>query len=172
MKKLFGIIWVKMSNLMSNLKERILGLDYGDRTIGVAVSDPLGIMALGVETIRREKENALRASFRRLQVLIDEYTVGTIVLGLPKNMNNTMGERCTKTLAFKEQLEKKIYGVPVIMWDERLSTAGARRTLSKKFSGASEKAVIDEMAAVYILQGYMDFAAHKIKEAEHNDNGI
>ena len=134
---------------------RILGLDYGDKTIGVAISDPLGIMALGVETIRRERENSLRASFRRLYELTETYSpVEAIVLVFPKNMNNTLGERCEKTLVFKEKLSKRFEGIPVILWDERLSTAGARRTLS---GHVPESKVIDEMAAVFILQGYMDY---------------
>ena len=143
---------------------RILGLDYGDKTIGVAVSDPLGLMPLGVETIRRNRETALRSSFRRLKELIEYYKpVSTIVLGLPKNMNNSQGERCAKTLAFKEQLAKQIEGIEIVLWDERLSTAGARRTLSGQ---VNEKSVIDEMAAVFILQGYMDFLANKNKKEE------
>jgi len=134
---------------------RIMGLDYGDKTIGVAISDPLGLMPLGVETIHRERENALRPSFRRLKELLEYYApVNTIVLGLPKNMNNSQGERCAKTLAFKEQLAKQIKDIDIVLWDERLSTAGARRTLSGQ---VEEKSVIDEMAAVFILQGYIDF---------------
>lgn len=142
---------------MSNNRSipRLVGLDYGDKTIGVAVSDPLGSMALGVETIFRHREQAIRASIRRLAELIDHYApVSTLVLGFPKNMNNTLSERCTKTMAFKEKLANRFKGIPVVLWDERLSTAGARRTLS---GHVSEKAVIDEMAAVFILQGYMDY---------------
>ena len=133
---------------------RVLGLDYGDRTIGVAVSDPLGLMALGVETIRRDRETALRSSLRRLSELIEMYApVETIVLGFPKNMNNTQGERCAKTLLFKEKLAKRFENIPVVLWDERLSTAGARRALS---GNVHEKDVIDEIAAVFILQGFID----------------
>ena len=140
-------------------RNRILGLDYGDKTIGVAVSDPLGIMALGVETIRRRRESALKASIRRLGELIAKYdTVGTIVLGFPKNMNNTLGERCAKTLVFKEKLTRSFENIPVVLWDERLSTMGARRTLS---GHVPEAGVIDEMAAVFILQGYMDYIRKK-----------
>jgi len=141
-----------------------MGLDYGDKTIGVAISDPLGFMPLGVETIHRDRENALRSSFRRLNELIEYYApVKTVVLGFPKNMNNSQGERCTKTLAFKDQLAKHINGIEIILWDERLSTAGARRTLSNQ---VEEKSVIDEMAAVFILQGYMDFLTNKNKNKE------
>ena len=136
-------------------KPRFLALDYGDKTIGVAVSDPLGIMPLGVETIRRDRETALRGSMRRLAELVSEYApVETIVLGLPKNMNNSHGERATKTISFKDKLVKHFPDIPIILWDERLSTAGARRTLS---GNVREKDVIDEMAATFILQGYMDY---------------
>ena len=149
LKKSSGAIWEMMS------KPRIVGLDFGDKTIGVAVSDPLGIMALGLETIRRDRENALKPSIRRLAEIIRQYeSVEAIVLGFPKNMNNTLGERCTKTLAFKEKLNRNFKDIPVVLWDERLSTAGARRTLS---GHVQEKLVIDEMAAVFILQGYIDY---------------
>ena len=137
---------------------RILGLDYGDKTIGVAVSDPLRIMALGVETIRRERENALRASFRRLRELIDQYTpLEAIVLGYPKNMNNTEGERCAKTMIFKGKIAKNFPDIQVILWDERLSTVWAKRELIRNRSKMPINSVVDEMAAVFILQGYMDF---------------
>ena len=164
MRKSSGITLGRMSNTANGEDKladilphpkRMLGLDYGDKTIGVAVSDPLGIMALGVETIRRDRDNALRASVRRLKELIDQYApVETIILGFPKNMNNTQGERCVKTLAFKEKLNNYFKHIPVVLWDERLSTAGARRTLSGHIP---ENVVIDEMAAVFILQGYMDY---------------
>jgi len=131
---------------------RFLGLDYGDKTIGVAVSDPLGTMALGVETIRRNDEKSLKISIGRLRELVKEYhPVGCFVLGFPKNMDGSQGERCAKTLAFKAKLEKNFKNIPVKLWDERLSTAGARRTLM-----VPTRDVIDEMAAVFILQGYMD----------------
>lgn len=144
-------------------KPRILALDYGDKTIGVAVSDPLGIMPLGVETIRRDRETALRGSIRRLTELIDEYSpVGAIVLGLPKNMNNTQGERAIKTIEFKDKLVNRFADIPIVLWDERLSTVGARRTLS---GNVKEKDVIDEMAATFILQGYMDY----LKNNESNE---
>jgi len=146
---------------------RFLGLDFGDKTIGVAVSDPLGIMALGVEIIRRDRESAIKASIRRLKELILQYDpVDTIVLGFPKNMDNTQGERCAKTLAFKEKLQHNFEGISVVLWDERLSTAGARRTLSNY---VPEDKVIDEMAAVFILQGYMDYLANGQKEVEYYD---
>jgi len=142
--------------------KNLIALDYGDKTIGVAVSKES--VALGVETIRRDRENVLRASLRRLAELIEQYDVSAIVLGFPKNMNNTEGERCAKTLVFKKTLEERFKNIPVILWDERLSTAGARRALS---GNIEEKAVIDEMAAVFILQGYID----KKRKEEINESG-
>ena len=107
---------------------RILGLDYGSKTVGVAVSDELGITAQGLETISRKSEGKLRQTCARLEELIQEYQVTAIVLGYPKNMNNTEGERAGKTLEFKEMLERRT-NLPVILWDERLSTVSAERTL-------------------------------------------
>ena len=100
---------------------RILGLDYGSKTVGVAVSDPLGLTAQGVETIWRKQENKLRQTLARIEELISEYQVERIVLGYPKNMNNTIGERAEKSLEFQQMLERRT-GLPVIMWDERLTT--------------------------------------------------
>lgn len=107
---------------------RVMGLDYGSKTIGVAISDPLGLTAQGIEIIRREEENKLRKSLRRIEELIKEYQVEEIVLGFPKNMNNTIGERAEKSLQLKETLERRCK-LPVIMWDERLTTVEANRTL-------------------------------------------
>ena len=103
-------------------------MDYGSKTIGVAVSDPMGLTAQGLEIIRREEENKLRKSLRRIEELVKEYQVEEIVLGFPKNMNNTIGERAEKSLQLKETLERRL-GLPVIMWDERLTTVEADRTL-------------------------------------------
>ena len=107
---------------------RILGLDYGSKTVGVAVSDPLGFTAQGVEIIRRKSENKMRQTLARIEELIAQYQVEEIVLGLPKNMNNTLGDRAEKSLELKETLERRT-GLPVVMWDERLTTAEAERTL-------------------------------------------
>ena len=101
---------------------RIMGLDYGSKTIGVAVSDPLGLTAQGVEIIRREEENKLRKSLRRVEELVKKYEVEKIVLGFPKNMNNTIGERAEKSWQLKETLERRL-GLPVVMWDERLTNS-------------------------------------------------
>ncbi len=135
---------------------RIMGLDFGSKTVGVAVSDPLGITAQGVEIVRRTSENKLRRTLARIEELVAEYQVTEIVLGYPKNMNNTIGERAEKSLAFKEMLERRT-GLPVVMWDERLTTVAANRTLME--SGVrreNRKEYVDMLAAVYILQGYLD----------------
>lgn len=135
---------------------RIMGLDYGDRTVGVAVSDLMGLTAQGIEVIRRKEETNLKATIERLQEIIKEYDIKKIVLGLPKNMNNTFGERAEKTLIFKKKLEK-ILSIDIITWDERLSTIYAQRALLEaNLSRAKRKKVIDKMAAVIILQGYLD----------------
>ena len=135
---------------------RIMGLDFGSRTTGVAVSDPLGITAQGVETIVRKDENKLRQTCARIEELIKEYEIEEIVLGYPKNMNNTAGERAEKTEVFKAMLERRT-GKPVILWDERLTTIAAEQVLME--SGVrreNRKAVVDKIAAVLILQGYLD----------------
>ena len=135
---------------------RILGLDFGSKTVGVAVSDGLLLTAQGVETIERKDESKLRKTCARIEELIAEYEVTEIVLGLPKNMNNTEGERVEKTKAFGEMLERRT-GLPVHYWDERLTTVAAEQILME--SGVrreNRKAVIDKVAAGLILQGYLD----------------
>ena len=139
---------------------RIMGLDYGSKTIGVAISDPLGLTAQGIEIIRREDENKLRKSLRRIEELISEYQVEEIVLGFPKNMNNTIGERAQKSLELKEMLERRC-GLPVIMWDERLTTVEANRTLMDSGVRRENRSkYVDMIAAVFILQGYLDAKAN------------
>lgn len=143
---------------------RILGLDFGSKTVGVAVSDGLLLTAQGVETIERKDENKLRKTCARIEELIAEYEVTEIVLGLPKNMDNTEGERVEKTKAFGEMLERRT-GLPVHYWDERLTTVAAEQILME--SGVrreNRKAVIDKVAAGLILQGYLDCL--KTKENE------
>lgn len=143
---------------------RILGLDFGSKTVGVAVSDGLLLTAQGVETIERKDENKLRKTCARIEELIAEYEVTEIVLGLPKNMNNTEGERVEKTKAFGEMLERRT-GLPVHYWDERLTTVAAEQILIE--SGVrreNRKAVIDKVAAGLILQGYLDCLKTKEKE--------
>ena len=135
---------------------RILGLDYGSRTVGAAISDPLGLTAQGIETIWREKENHLRKTLARIEELVKEYEVGTIVLGYPKNMNNTIGERALKVQEFKEKLEQRTQ-IEVILWDERLTTVSAERTLMEAgVRRENRKQYLDSMAAALILQGYLD----------------
>lgn len=127
-------------------------MDYGDKTIGVAVSDALGLTAQGVETIQRSK-----AELERLSELIKHYDVEEIIVGLPKNMDGTLGPRAEKSVKFAELLRTRL-GIEVKTWDERLSTAAARRTLIEAdVSRAKRKKVIDKMAAVFILQGYLDW---------------
>ena len=135
---------------------RILGLDYGSKTVGVAVSDPLGLTAQRLDTIWRKQENKLRQTLARIKELVDEYQIEQIVLGYPKNMNTTVGERAEKALEFKEMLEKRT-GLPVIMWDERLTTVEADRTLMEAgVRRENRKQYLDGLAAVFILQGYLD----------------
>ena len=139
---------------------RIMGLDYGSKTIGGAISDPLGLTAQGIEIIRREDENKLRKSLRRIEELVSEYQVEEIVLGFPKNMNNTIGERAQKSLELKEMLERRC-GLPVIMWDERLTTVEANRTLMESGVRRENRSkYVDMIAAVFILQGYLDAKAN------------
>ena len=143
---------------------RILGLDFGSKTVGVAVSDGLLLTAQGVETIERKDENKLRKTCARIEELIAEYEITEIVLGLPKNMHNTEGERVEKTKAFGEMLERRT-GLPVHYWDERLTTVAAEQILME--SGVrreNRKAVIDKVAAGLLLQGYLDCL--KTKENE------
>ena len=135
---------------------RVMGLDYGSKTVGVAISDPLGITAQGIETIERKEETKLRKTLARIEELVREYEVEKIVLGFPKNMNNTIGERAEKSLELKAMLERRI-GLPVIMWDERLTTVEAERTLMESnVRRENRKKYVDKIAAVFILQGYLD----------------
>lgn len=135
---------------------RIMGLDYGSKTVGVAVSDPLGLTAQGIETIQRKEENKLRRTCARIEELIREYGVEKIVLGFPKHMNDDIGERAQKSLEFRDMLTRRT-GLEVIMWDERLTTAEAERTLiESSVRRENRKKYIDKIAAVFILQGYLD----------------
>ena len=143
---------------------RILGLDYGSKTVGVAVSDPLGLTAQGVEIIRRKSENKLRQTLARLEALIAEYQVELLVLGYPKHMNNDIGDRAVKSLEFQEILKRRT-GLDVVMWDERLTTVEAHRTMSEiGIRGMERKQYVDELAAVFILQGYLDYLQNQKKD--------
>lgn len=135
---------------------RILGLDYGSKTVGVAVCDPLGITAQGVETIVRKEENKLRKTLAHIEALIAEYEIETIVLGYPKNMDDSIGERARKTEEFRDMLIRRT-GLPVVLWDERLTTIEANDILIE--SGVrreDRKKVIDKIAAMLILRSYLD----------------
>ncbi len=143
---------------------RILGLDYGAKTVGVAVCDPTGLIAQGVETITRREENKLRATLRRIEELIAVWQIETVVLGYPKNMDGTVGERAKRTEAFAQQLERRT-GIPVILWDERLTTMAADEILMESGVPLSErKRVIDKVAAGIILQDYLDNSSVRVEE--------
>ncbi len=136
-------------------------MDFGSRTVGVAISDPLLITAQGIEIIRRKDENKLRQTLARIEALIVEYEVSEIVLGLPKNMNDTLGERAELSLEFKDKLERRT-GLPVVMWDERLTTVSADRVMMEAgIRREHRKEYIDKIAAVFILQGYLDYRKSK-----------
>ena len=140
---------------------RVLGLDYGSKTVGVAISDPLGFTAQGLETIERPKENKLRKTLARIEQIIEEYNVEKIVLGYPLNMNNTEGPRVQATREFQAMLEKRT-GLQVELQDERLTTVSAERVLME--SGVrreNRKAVIDKIAAAMILQTWLDMQSIK-----------
>jgi len=133
-----------------------MGLDFGSKTVGVAVSDSLLMTAQGVEIIRRKEENKLRQTLARIEELIVEYEVGEIVLGLPKNMNASEGIRVELTLEFKDKLERRT-GLPVHMWDERLTTVAADKTMMEAgIRRENRKEYVDMIAASLILQGYLD----------------
>jgi len=137
---------------------RVLGLDLGEKTIGIAVSDPMGWTAQAVEVIRRDGN--VNSEIRRLQELIKEYGVELILLGLPKNMNGTVGDQGQKAMDYASMIGKKL-GVPVKLWDERLSTVAAGRVLLEAdMSRAKRKKIIDKVAAAVILQGYLDSKAN------------
>lgn len=141
---------------------RIMGLDFGSKTVGVAISDPLLITAQGIEIIRRKEENKLRQTLARIEELIVEYEVQEIVLGLPKNMNATEGVRAELTNEFREKLERRT-GLPVTMWDERLTTVAADKAMMEAgIRREHRKDYVDMIAAVLILQGYLDLRSNTI----------
>ena len=151
------------------MNQRIIGLDYGSKTVGVAVSDPLGFTAQGLETITRKDENKLRKTYARIEALIREYEAEKIVLGYPKNMNDTEGERVQKTLAFKEALERRT-GLEVVLLDERMSTVASERVLMEgNVRREDRKTYIDKMAAAFILQGYLDYQSFSAQQKESED---
>lgn len=134
---------------------RILGLDYGSKTVGVAMTDAMNVTAAPFETIVRKEENKLRRTFARIEEIIREYDVGTIVLGNPVHMDGSVSERSAKTDEFREKLEKRT-GLPVISWDERLTTVEAEEILKEMEIPRSEwKQYVDRVAASLILEGYL-----------------
>ena len=133
---------------------RIMGLDFGSKTVGVAISDPLFLTAQGIEIVRRKSQGKLRQTLARIEELKEEYEVGKIVLGFPKNMNNTEGE----------MLEKRT-GLEVVLWDERLTTVEADRTMMQVgIRRENRKEYVDELAAIFILQGYLDYQGRQHTE--------
>ena len=140
---------------------KMMGLDYGSRTVGVAVSDLLGITAQGVETITRKEENKLRRTLARIEELIEEYQIEKIILGYPVNMDDSIGERARRTEEFRDMLIRRI-SLPVVLWDERLTTMEANDILIESGVPKGErKRVIDKIAAVLILRSYLDSAQEK-----------
>ncbi len=149
---------------MESKNMRIMGLDFGSKTVGVAVSDPLLITAQGVEIIRRKEENKLRKTLARIEELIEEYQIEEIVLGLPKNMDNSLGPRAEITLDFKDKLERRT-GLMVHTWDERLTTVAADKAMMEAGMGREgRKEYVDQIAAVFILQGFLE--CRKMKQGE------
>ncbi len=143
---------------------RIMGLDYGSKTVGVAISDELGITAQPVVTIERKSENKLRKTLAQIEELMEAYKVSFVVLGYPKNMNNTEGERVQATKEFKEHIERRT-GLEVELWDERLTTMESERILMEAgVRRENRKMYIDKMAAAVILQSFMDAHPDKIKD--------
>lgn len=136
---------------------RMIGLDFGSKTVGVAVSDELLVTAQGVEIIRRKSENKLRQTLARIEELITEYQVDRIVLGFPKNMDNSEGERCERTREFQAMLERRT-GLTVELWDERLTTVAADQVMMEAgVRRENRREYVDQIAATFILQGYLDF---------------
>lgn len=152
---------------------RIMGLDYGSVTVGVAISDELLFTAQGIEVIRRKQENKLRQTYQRIEALIEEYGVEQIVVGYPKHLDNSIGERAKKSEEFAEDLKRRT-GLPVVLWDERLTTVAAHRVLDQGAVGLKQKMqVVDKLAAVLILQGYLDYLANQEKnKIENSGEGI
>ncbi|WP_278276328.1 Holliday junction resolvase RuvX [Staphylococcus epidermidis] len=143
------------------LKHKILGLDVGSKTVGIAISDLMGWTAQGLDTLRiNEEQDDL--GIDQLVKIIKDNQVGTVVIGLPKNMNNSIGFRGEASIKYKEKLQESIPSIDIVMWDERLSTMAAERSLLEAdVSRQKRKKVIDKMAAVFILQGYLDSIQYK-----------
>jgi len=151
------------------MMKRILGLDYGSKTVGVAISDPLGLTAQSLETITRKEENKLRRTCARIEELIQLYQVECIVLGLPKHMDDQMSEMGEKVLAFAAILERRT-GLNIVLWDERLTTYAANEILAEMaVPKEKRKQYVDKIAAAFILQGYMDSQKEHMR-SEHGED--
>ncbi|MBR6322258.1 MAG: Holliday junction resolvase RuvX [Lachnospiraceae bacterium] len=150
---------------------RVLGLDYGEKTVGVALSDGLGLTAQAKETIVRKEENKLRSTYRRIEELIEEYEVGEIVVGLPLHLDGSAGERARLAEVFAENLRRRT-GLPVIMQDERLTTVEADEILEEsRVPKSRRKEVIDQIAAGFILQDYLDYKSREALPKERSEDG-
>ena len=133
-----------------------MGLDFGSVTVGVAISDPLLLTAQGIEVIRRKQENKLRQTLARIEALVKEYEVEKIIIGYPKNMNNSIGERAEKSEEFAKMVERRT-GLPIVMVDERLTTVSAHNAMIEgNLSREKRSKIVDKIAAVFILQTYLD----------------
>ncbi|EMS69687.1 Holliday junction resolvase RuvX [Ruminiclostridium cellobioparum] len=133
---------------------RVLGIDYGDSRIGVAVSDPMGWTAQGLETVK--SKDGLRKAIERLMEIIKQYEVKDIVIGYPLNMNGTAGPRAERTEAFIKKL-LELGDFNIVKWDERLTTVSAHRAMNELgIKASNKKNIVDTMSAVFILQGYLD----------------
>lgn len=145
---------------------RIMGLDYGSKTVGVAVSDPLWIIASGIEIIRRKSENKLRQTYARIEELVKEYDISLIVLGLPKHMNDDIGDRALLSMQFRDDLIRRT-GLDVVMYDERMTTIQADRVMDELgIKGERRKEYVDQIAAEFILQSYLDSLKLKAETEE------
>ena len=141
-----------------------MGLDYGSKTVGVAISDALRLTAQAVETIERKEENKLRRTCARIEELIKKYDVEKIVLGFPKHMNNDIGERAQQSMEFGEMLKRRTR-LEVILWDERLTTVSAdKHMMESGIRREDRKKYVDEIAAVFILQGYLDYRSMHVEK--------
>ena len=149
-----------------------MGLDYGSKTVGVAVSDPLGVSAQPLETIFRKKENHLRQTLARIDELIGQYDVSKIIVGLPMHLDGGIGERAQLAKEFAEKLQSRT-ALPVLLWDERESTAFAERSLiTQQVRRENRKKYVDQIAAVFILQGYLDYVNNsETQEGEDDEKG-
>lgn len=143
---------------------RLLGLDYGEKYVGVAMSDPLGITASPLESVYRKEENKLRKTYARIEEIVREYGVEKIIIGLPKNMNNTEGDSAAHCREFAANVERRT-GLPVVLWDERLSSISANRVLMETgVRRENRKEIIDKIAASIILQNYLDYECNQSEE--------